>query len=212
MTKDEILSIMQMRHACKLFDEGRLISDEDRATLLEVIRLSPSSFGMEPWRVIVVRSRELKEKLRPLCWNQPQITTCSDLVIFTVDAKILKPGSDYVKRLFARRGFAPEMEAAYLERYANFHQAFAEGYDERRERFQWAARQCYIAAANLMSMAAALGIDSCPIEGFDKGGVEQLLELKSPGREVVLLVALGYRVNPVTPKLRLSLDEIVEIR
>jgi nitroreductase len=223
--KNEISDAMHFRHACKLFDDTKTIPSDKFEFLLETIRLSPSSFGMEPWRLIVVRDKNLREQLKEHCWGQQQITTCSELLVFSVDIDCVKPFSDYVKKMFARRGLSEEMQDAYNPRYDGYHAGLLEDADDaiseaiktqdglgNRERYHWCAKQCYIALGNLMNSAAAIGIDSCPIEGFEKEEVENLLGLDGQTRQVAVIVALGYRVNVQPVKYRLSLDEIVEYR
>jgi nitroreductase len=196
---------MAFRHACKRFDTEKKIPETAFDALLETIRLSPSSFGMEPWRVIVVRSVELREALKPVCWNQNQITEASELLVFTTDNDAVRGDSQYVKSMFARRGLDDATTAAYLKRYADY---LAPLEADERLLENWTAKQCYIAAANLMTHAASMGIDSCPIEGFEKQKVEACLELPK-GRHVALLVALGYRVDPQPERKRLERDGIV---
>ena len=204
---EAFLEAMRFRHACKLFDETRKIPDETFRQILEAGRLSPSSMGMEPWRFIVVTDPELKAKLRPACWNQPQITTCSHLVAVTALTETLLPDSGYPQKMLARRGMPEEMLAGYIEKYGNFARRFAaEG-----KLAAWSVRQCYLAAANMMTGAAFAGVDSCPIEGMESEKVAQILELEAE-REVPLLLAFGYRVNPPQEKKRLTLDEVVEFR
>jgi nitroreductase len=205
---NELLNALNFRHACKNFDENRIIEKSDFDELLEIIRLSPSSFGMEPWRIKVIRDKNLRAKLRELCWNQPQITQCSELVVFTVDTKSLKPDTEYVKNMFLRRGLSNEATATYIGVYTNYLSPIVN--DEKLFE-NWCAKQCYIAAANLMSAAAIKQIDSCPIEGFEKESVEKLLELKN-GDKLALMVALGFRVNEQSQRARLSLDQIVEFK
>ena len=202
---NEFMKAMEFRHACKRFDTAKRIPEDELAQLMEIVRLSPSSFGMEPWRLIVVRSPELKAKLRPLCWNQPQVTECSELVIFTTDNESVKGGTEYVKAMFSRRGLDAEMTAKYQEVYANY---LASLEADERLLENWTAKQCYIAAANLMTGAASLQIDSCPIEGFEKEKVEACLELEV-GEHAALIVALGYRTQPQSERARLELSEIV---
>lgn len=196
---------MAFRHACKRFDDTKKIPKGELEALLETVRLSPSSFGMEPWRLIVVQSEALKARLQPLCWNQQQIVTCSDLLVFTSDIDAVKGDSAYVKQMFARRGLDAEATAAYVKRYGEYLTPLeADG----RLLENWTAKQCYIAAANLMTHAAVLGIDSCPIEGFEKEAVETALELP-PHQRLALIVTLGYRVDTPKPRQRLDSKEIV---
>jgi nitroreductase len=201
------MDAMAFRHACKRFDASRAIPAGAFDTILEAGRLSPSSFGMEPWRLLVVRSKEMREALKPLCWNQNQITEASELVVFTTDNEAVKGDSAYVKKMFARRGLDDAATAAYLKRYADY---MAPLEADARLLEDWTAKQCYIMAANMMTCAASLQIDSCPIEGFDKADVQRCLELES-SRSVALIVAFGYRLNPQGERMRLAREEIVTI-
>ncbi|BDY13093.1 NAD(P)H-dependent oxidoreductase [Hydrogenimonas cancrithermarum] len=204
--REVFLKAMQERYSCKRFDENRKIPKEDLEMILEFGRLSPSSFGMEPWRFSVVQSQTLKERIRPLCWDQPQITTCSDLVLVKSILGPLAPGSRYSRDMLSRRDLPKEKVEAYCDLYDTFaaHKLATEGL------FCWGSKQCYIAAANMMTGAAAMGIDSCPIEGFEKEKVEALLEMDPAKEELALIIAFGYRVKPAPEKIRLPLDQIVE--
>ncbi len=201
MGKKEFLDMMNFRHACKLFDANRKISEDDFGYILEAARLSPSSFGMEPWRFLVIENQKIKEDLKPLCWNQNQITTCSHLVIIKTDNKSLKD-KEYILKMFKRRGLDEESTKAYIKRYESFL--------KNQNISCWSAKQCYIAAANMMSAAAFIGIDSCPIEGFNKDEVQKYLKVDGKNSEVVLILAFGYRVKNPSKKQRLSLEEIVK--
>ena len=201
--KKTLIDSLHFRHACKVFDESKKIETKDLEFILEAGRLSPSSFGMEHWRFIVVQSDELKNKMRPLCWDQPQITSCSDLVVVVSKTQKVTQQAYYTQML-GRRGLPQEQLNAYLEIYGNFIQALDSP-------LSWSAKQCYIASANMMSYAALIGIDSCPIEGFEKEPLEELLGIDE-SEDIALLLPFGYRLNPQSDKLRLPLDEIVEYR
>jgi len=198
---------MAFRHACKRFKD-ETIPEATAAQILEFGRMSPSSFGMEPWRFLVITDPALRETLCPLCWNQPQITECSHLIVITADNECIKPGTEYVRAMFARRGLPEEAMAAYLQRYRDH---MGPQFHSREAVEAWTHKQCYLAAANMMTGAASLGIDSCPIEGFEKEKVEALLAL-GEARSVALIVAFGYRLNPQPEHWRLELEEIVERR
>lgn len=200
------LEAMHFRHACKIFDETKKIDREMLHNILEVGRLSPSSFGMEPWEFLVVQSQELKERLRPSCWNQVQITSCSELIVFVTKNKLVEPGSSYVEAMFKRREMPSEMFDKYIGLYADFLGGKASGKPDFYK--DWSAKQVYIAAGNMMTYAATEGIDSCPIEGFDQKEVEKILGIDGEERSVAVLVAFGTRLNEQPEKVRLSLDEI----
>ncbi len=207
MLQNHFTQAMQFRHACKLFDETKTIPDETMRYILEAGRTSPSSFGMEPWKFLVVSNDALKEKLRPLCWNQPQITTCSHLVIILAAIESVRPQSGIPQKRFARRPLPPEKIDAYIDLYGNF---LADTLSTDEKTYCWTARQCYIALANMMTAAAYEKIDSCPIEGFEKEKVEALLEIDTTQYQIAVITAFGYRVNPQSKQLRLPFEEVVE--
>jgi len=207
MLTNDFTQAMQFRHACKLFDNSKKIPEETLRYILETGRTSPSSFGMEPWKFLVVRNDTLKSKLRPLCWDQPQITTCSDLVIILAAIESVRPQSGIPQKRFARRPLPPEQIEGYIELYGNF---LADTFSNDQKTYCWTARQTYIALANMMTAAAYEKVDSCPIEGFEKEHVEKLLEIDTSKYQVAVMVAFGYRVNPQNDQLRLPFEEVVE--
>jgi len=198
---------MAFRHACKLFDEEKKIGSEEMTFILEAGRTSPSSFGQEPWKFLVITDTALKAKLRPLCWDQPQITSCSHLVILLAAIENVRPDSGIPAKRFGRRPLPPEQIAAYIDLYGR-HLSDTLSTDEKT--YAWTARQCYIAAANMMTGAASIGIDSCPIEGFEKEKLENALGLDTTQWQVALVLPFGHRANPQPKQLRLPLEEVVE--
>ncbi len=198
---------MAFRHACKVFDESKKISSEDMLIILESGRTSPSSFGMEAWKFVVITNPTLKAKLKPACWDQAQITSCSHLVVILAGIDSLKPQSGEVEQRFSRRDMPQEKLDFYLGLYAS-HLEKTLSSDENI--YSWSAKQTYIAAANMMTSAAVLGIDSCPIEGFEKEKVEEILELDTSKYQLSMVLPFGYRLNEQSEQLRLSLEEVVE--
>lgn len=198
---------MDFRHACKVFDESKKISDEDLHYILEAGRKSPSSFGMEAWKFLVITNEELKAKLRPACWDQVQITSCSHLVVILAGINSVRPQSGIPLKRFARRNMPQEK----LEFYLNLYSAHLEDTLRNDDNiYAWTARQTFIAAANMMTAAAVKGIDSCPIEGFDKEQVEEILALDKSQYRLTLVLPFGYRINPQSPQLRVPFEEVVE--
>jgi len=198
---------MNFRHACKVFDETKTISDENMRYILEAGRKSPSSFGMEAWKFLVITNGELKAKLRPACWNQIQITSCSHLLVILAGIDSLKPESGVPKKRFERREMPEDKLEFYLDLYA---QHLKETLSSDENIYAWSSKQTYIAAANMMSAAAAIKIDSCPIEGFEKDNVESILELDTKKYQLSLLLPLGHRINEQSSQQRLEFDEVVE--
>ena len=207
MISNDFTEAMHFRHACKLFNENKKIPEETMYYILEAGRTSPSSFGMEPWKFLVIRNKKLKEKLQPLCWNQTQITSCSDLVVILAAIDSVKPKSGIPQKRFAERPLPQEKIDAYINLYGNF---LSDTFSSDEKTFCWTARQTYIALANMMTAAAFEHIDSCPIEGFEKENVEKLLAIDTTQYQIAVLVAFGYRVNPQDEQLRLSFEEVVE--
>ena len=197
---------LNFRHACKVFDETKKISQDDIKYILEAGRKSPSSFGMEAWKFLVVTNEALKAKLRPVCWDQVQITSCSHLVIVLAGIESVKPEFGEVKKRFQRREMPQETLDFYMSIYAS-HLSDTLSSDEKIE--AWTAKQSYIALGNMMSAAAILGIDSCPIEGFEKEKVEEILELDISKYRLSVVVPFGYRLNEQSTQMRLDFDEVV---
>ncbi|MRI84249.1 MAG: NAD(P)H-dependent oxidoreductase [Nitratiruptor sp.] len=197
-----ILELLRTRYACKEFD-GRPIDGERLEAILQGARLSPSSFGMEPWRFLVVTDEGLKRELRPLCWNQKQITTCSHLIVIKNQIALVQD-EEYIEAIFRRRGLDPEATKAYIQRYKDF--------IANQDLDCWTQKQCYIAMESILLEARAQGVDSCPIEGFERERVEELLGLDPERERVALLVALGFCAHPRPPKHRLPLHELVTYR
>jgi len=205
--QNDFTKAMDFRHACKLFDETKTISDEEMHYILEAGRKSPSSFGMEGWKFLVITNEALKAKLRPACWDQVQITSSSHLVILLAAIENVKPESGIPAKRFGRRTLPQEQIEAYIDLYSK-HLAHTLSSDENI--YCWTARQTYIALANMMTAAAYIGIDSCPLEGFEKEKVEEILELDTAKWQVSVIVAFGYRANKQSTQLRLPFNEVVE--
>jgi len=198
---------MDFRHACKVFDETKKISDEDMNYILEAGRKSPSSFGMEPWKFLVITNEELKAKLRPACWNQVQITSCSHLVLVLAAIDAVKPEFGIVERKFKRRAMPQEKLDFYLGLYADH---LKETLSSDENVYSWTARQTYIAAGNMMTAAGIKGIDSCPIEGYEKEKVEEILGLDTTKYQLSVVLPFGYRINEQSSQEREKLEDIVE--
>ncbi|ANC78310.1 NAD(P)H-dependent oxidoreductase [Fictibacillus phosphorivorans] len=215
--KQEILEAFQFRHATKEFDPEKKISDDDFAFILETGRLSPSSFGFEPWRFVVIQNPELREKLKPVSWGaQKQLPTASHYVVMLArTAEDMVYDSEYIEHMMTEVKKLPK--EAY-EAISGFYKTFLESdfklLGNDRAMFDWAAKQVYIALGNMMTAAAHIGIDSCPIEGFDQEKVQAILEkegvLEGGNFEVAVMVGFGYRVNEPRPKVRQNMDDVVK--
>ncbi|MDO7486949.1 NAD(P)H-dependent oxidoreductase [Peribacillus frigoritolerans] len=216
--KQEILKAYQFRHACKAFDINTKISDEDFHFILEIGRLSPSSFGFEPWKFVVIQDAALREKLKHVSGGaQGQLPTASHFVVILARRKEdLRHDSAHVIKMMKDIHHMPE---EVVQGLSGFYKYFVETELEDNDRliFEWASKQTYIALGNMMTAAAQIGIDSCPIEGFDKKQVTDILQnegiININDYGVACMVAFGYRQeDPKRPKTRQNLDEIVEWR
>lgn len=198
---------LAFRHACKIFDETKKINDEELTYILEAGRKAPSSFGMEPWKFLVITNKELKEKLKPVCWDQAQITTCSHLVVVLAAIDAVRPESGIVERKFKRREMPQEKVDMYLNLYAS-HLKQTLSSDENI--YAWTAKQTVFAIQNMMMAAAIKGIDSCAIEGFEKEKVEEILKIDTRKYQLSTIIPFGYRINPQSSQLREPLENVVE--
>ena len=213
LTRQQALDIFRRRVSTRYYDPARKISAEDFAAILDFGRLSPSSVGSEPWKFLVIQNQGLREKIKPVAWGmQSSITEASHLVILLAK-KHARYDTPFFSELMERRGFTPEQRAAALERYRSFQTHDIAIADDERALFDWASKQSYIALANMLTGAAMLGIDSCPIEGMDYAAVEHILaqaRLLDPAEYGVSVAAtFGYRARDIQPKPRRDAAETV---
>jgi nitroreductase len=190
ISNDSLLSQLNWRYAVKKFDPAEKISSEDWEALEDALILSPSSYGLQPWKFVVVTDEEVRKELVVHSWNQPQIVECSHLVVIAA-----KKDSDpddiekYLNRVMEVRG-TPESELEVLKGTMLESQKTAV---EKGFINEWSARQCFISLGFLLSAAAVRGIDSCPIEGFIPEEYDRVLGIDSDGYFSVVVCALGYR-------------------
>jgi len=217
LNKNDILAAYQYRHACKEFDPNNKISKEDFNFILETGRLSPSSFGFEPWKFIVVQNKEIREKIKTVSWGaQKQLPTASHFVIILSRTKEhLNYDSEYVQSFMKNvQNLPDDVIATKSKFYEDFIKHDFKLEESNRLFFEWGARQTYIALGNMMTAASMIGIDSCPIEGFKKEAVEDILKkeklIPQTGFGISCMVAFGYRIQDPRPKTRQTLDAIVE--
>ncbi len=197
--KEDIIKAFKFREATKEFIEDKKISDDDFEFILETGRLSPSSFGWEPWQFLVLQNKEIREKLVEFSWGaQKQLPTASHFVIILGrKAKDMVPGSDYFKHISRDvAGLPLEIEEMREEIFGKFQKDDFDLTDDRKI-FDWVGKQTYLPFANMMTAAAQIGVSSCPIEGFDKEKVESVLSaegvLDSNEFGVTAMVAFGYK-------------------
>ncbi|USE38546.1 NAD(P)H-dependent oxidoreductase [Endozoicomonas sp. SCSIO W0465] len=215
--RKQILDAFNFRHACKSFDASRKIPDEDFDFILDAGRLSPSSFGFEPWKFLVIQNPDLREKIKTVSWGaQGQLPTASHFVIILARKEnSMHYESEYILDHMRNVKQLPEDVVDMIsEFYRDFQNSDFRLTESPRAMFDWACKQTYIALGNMMSVAAQIGIDSCPIEGFNRDKLEPVMEqeglLDSSEFGVSVMVAFGYRENEPYPKTRHRQKSVVE--
>jgi nitroreductase len=213
MDAASLLQALHWRYAVKAFDAGRTIPADTWEALEKVLVLSPSSYGLQPWRFLVITSPELRAELQPFSWNQSQITDCSHLVVF-LRQRCVSEGD--LQRLLARTAEVRGVPEDSLAGYGDLmRKDLIEG--PRSELIgNWAANQVYIALGNLLTSAAVLGIDTCPIEGFSPSDYDRLLGLETSPYQSAVVCACGYRSADdryaSLAKVRYTANELIEYR
>lgn len=212
--KADILAAFHSRASTRVYDPKRKISEDDFNAILEFGRLSPSSVGSEPWKFLIIQNNDLRERLTPLCWGIRNMNTVSHLVAILAK-RHARYDSEFFANVLTRRGLNEEAKAKALAIYQKFQTQDIAILDNERTLFDWASKQTYIALANMMTGAAMMGIDSCPIEGFAHDEVNELLaktKAFDPQEwRISVMCTFGYRAQEIPPKLRQPINDIVTI-
>lgn len=189
MIKMNVLERLKWRYATKVFDSKKKISDELWKQVEESLVLTPSSFGLQPWKFIVITDQAVKEKLLGHSWNQAQVTDCSHLVVLTAIKNLdVSDVERFILDIHAKRGG----ELSALEPYKGMMNGFLAGMSDE-QKFAWARNQVYIALGQLMTTAAMLEIDACPMEGLIPAKYDEVLGLENTRYGTVLACPMGYR-------------------
>jgi len=207
-----IIKALGWRYATKKFDTAKKVSENDIEELLEVLRLAPSSFGLQPWKFLVVKNPQLRQKLREASWGQPQVTDASHLIVLCartdVDEKFVK---HFVEAMAKARKVSVESLKSYQDMMVGSMAAKTE-----QVRIDWSKKQVYIALGMLLEAAALKGIDAAPMEGFDPQKYDEILDLKKEHLTATVVCALGYRAHDDATvklaKVRFPKEEVVEER
>lgn len=206
-----MIDAMRWRYATKVFDADKKLSTEQIDLLLEAVRLSPSSFGLQMWKAIVVTNPEIREKLRQAGYGQAQITDASHLIIFAVKKDLDDSTVDELIELTARERGVP---TSSLSVYADIMKKSIASRSEK-DRIEWASRQTYIALGVLLTTAAHEGIDACPMEGFDVNAFDEILGLKEKNLTTCVIVPLGFRSEKDQTaeyvKVRFPKEEVIQV-
>lgn len=207
----ELLDKLNWRYAAKAMN-GEKVDEDKIERILEAARLAPTSSGLQPFEIFVIKNQAIKEKIKPVAWNQSVITACSHLLVFAAWDTYTADRINYMFDLTNNiRGFKNEG-------WENYRNMLLKTYPQKdaEENFNHAAKQAYIAFSQAIAAAAFEGVDSTPVEGFDSAAVDKILGLREKGLRSAVLLPLGYRqedkdwlVNLV--KVRKSMEDLVTI-
>ncbi len=199
------------RYATKAFDPTRQIPDPVWTTLEQSLVLAPSSFGLQPWKFIVVRNPEIRQQLLEHSWGQTQVVDASHFVVFAIKQNIDEADVDqYVERM----ADVQDVSTENLEGYGSMVKGFLDDPPFPLNKDEWAARQVYVALGQFMTCAAMLGIDTCPMEGIVPAKYDEVLGLTSQDYSTVVTCAAGYRApddkHADRPKVRYTAETVIQ--
>ncbi len=187
--QEEIKNALLWRYATKVFDSSKPVAKEDLDAIIEAGRMAPTAYGLQPFKIIHIKSSEVREQLQAVSYGQPQIVNAAELFLVAartdVDAAFI---TEYVERIAKTRG----MDVAMLEDFKGMMIGDITSRNEE-ERIKWAGRQAYIALGMMLETAALIGVDTCPMEGFDGTKVDELLGLQAENLVSLGYLAVGYR-------------------
>ena len=208
-----LLAALNWRYAAKRFDSEKRIPDETWKALEEAMVLTPSSFGLQPWKFLVIKDPELRAKLRHHATNQPQVTDASHYVVF---AMVKNMGIEQVDRYVAR---VAQVRKQTIESLAHYREHIKGGIIDGYRSLEvntWASNQTFLALGTLLMSCAMLKIDACPMEGFDKRAYDETLGLGKQGLSSVVTCAVGYRLDSdkyaQLAKVRFEAKDVIEYR
>lgn len=210
MTPENVFEQLQWRYAVKKFDSTKKIPDSVWRILEQSLVLSPSSFGLQPWKFLIIRNPEIRQQLLPHSWGQKQVVEASHLIVLAVKKDVDEADVDlYVERMAQ----VQQVPLENLEKFGEMVKGFLNNPPFPFEVNNWSARQVYIALGFLMSCAAMLEIDTCPMEGFVPSEYDRILGLPAKGYHAVVVCPVGYRAEDDRaadrPKVRFPTEKVV---
>ncbi|MEM9101098.1 MAG: NAD(P)H-dependent oxidoreductase [Pseudomonadota bacterium] len=209
LNAQHIIASLNWRYATKAFDHTQSIPDEDWQAIKESLRLSASSFGLQPWKFIEVDSQKVKDRLAECVkLNAPKILTSSKLMVV---AGLKQLTQDYIEHYIKDVMHTRDLNEAEIQDFKSMITATASKKSLQEQAF-WASRQAYIALGSAITTAALLRIDSCPMEGINRETYDEVLALKDSNYTSLVAIAFGYRAdtdkNQQAKKVRFSESEI----
>jgi nitroreductase len=211
MTSSELTSALQWRYATKVFDSSRTIPTDLWEALLGSLVAAPSSFGLQPWKFLIVEDPAIRSQLREVSWGQAQVTDADKLVVFTARTDMTPADT---QRWLTRLASAHDQQPEQLAGLGGVIDGFCNNMTVE-ERHAWNIRQTYIALGQFMAAAAMIRVDTCPLEGLDPKSYDRILELEGSGYATCVACAAGYRDESdkyaVRPKARFDADEVIDV-
>jgi len=208
---NQLLTALEWRYATKVFDAAAKIPAHIWSALEKSLVLTPTSYGLQPYKFIVVQDPAVREQLLPLSWGQRQVVDCSHYVVFLARTEMTEAD---VNRLVLRQASVRNMPVEKLTNYRDMMLSDVVNGPRAKIAHEWAARQCYIALGNAMTCAAVLGVDACPMEGIAPTEYDQVLKLDGTGYKTVVACAFGYRAvsdkHASLAKVRYETKELVQ--
>jgi len=186
---NKIIENLKWRYATKKFDSSKTISTEDFETLKKAMQLTASSYGLQPYKILNIVDKETRAKLRAASWNQSQIEDASHMIVL---ANMTDFGDELVDNYFENVIDTRNLNKEDVADYANTIKSTI-GQLSQEQKAAWTAKQAYIVVGNLLSAAAQLRIDACPMEGFQSEEYNKILDLNSKNLNAAVVVTLGYR-------------------
>src|SRR5271170_5993947 len=190
MTNEELLAALNWRYATKFFDATKKIPADVWQTLEQALVLTPTSYGLQPYQFLVISNPAKRAELLPHSWGQKQVVDCSHYVVFTARTEMTEADVD---KLIRRTTELRKLPPGALNAYRGMMIGDVVNGPRGKKAHEWAARQSYIALGNLMTSAAVLGVDACPMEGLVPAEYDKVLNLNGSGYATVVACALGYR-------------------
>ena len=207
-----MLHRLDWRYATKEFDPEKVLEEEVVTELLKVMNLSASSYGLQPYEFIVIKNKDLQEKLVEVSFGQRQVVDASHLIVIAAKTEV---DDAYIDAYIANIAKIREQKIQELEGYSQMMKG-AVGSKPQSEQLIWAQKQCYIALGSLLIAAADAKIDACPMEGFDPEAYNEILGLDKEGLHATLVVPLGYRAitdgYQHLAKVRKPLGDMVQLK
>jgi len=205
----DVLERLKWRYATKKFDASKRLSEEKLSILKESFNLTATSYGLQPLKMVILSNPDLKKLLVPITMDQAQVENASHVLVICTETKI---DSDYIKDHF---NLVVKIRSTPREILSSFEEYLVSSFSDKQsdELNIWSTNQAYLALGNLLTVCAIEKIDACPIEGFDPGKYDELLQLNEKGLQSVIVLAVGYRAEDDMfsgfDKVRRGVDEVI---